>query len=574
MSKSSPPGADGPVLGPKTRVVKHGIRATAYASLTLAALVAVGVGISGSTTYVIGHPLSDVSDHVQGMWWFGGEILSGRMPLDSRVTHGPGATALWFIDPVGGMLSIPFRWMGPAMAYNAVIAVQLLLSAIVLGWMVRDLTDSHKGALIGGLIMVSSPFVLGVIHSGLSEYVGLTPVVLYLWVLIRITDRDPRERAVPQWCWMWGALALTLVALQSMVLLLCALVLTACFIPGREWRDRLQRMVPMLALASVPISGLGQLIYNTLSGPVGLESVPGWTQPGLPGVDLLGFISPFTGDFPHTTRAGAAGIVHVHFLGWIALLLAIAGWIKLPKLRLPVGLDLLMCLGPVLVIAGQEIPSTESAIRLPLAILYWDALPFHWVHHPYRLTALLVPLLALLAAVGAATVFSSTRGFFFAFLFIDLLLLSPIKTPIAATDITPPPQYAALPPGPVMEWPPDATDWNRRYVRWQPMHGHTIAYGVNTGMPDAARQDPMLWNLFLKLDDPAQRLWNRDTPPQNIPSPLLPLQPIAAQGYTGFVLHLQAMSTGEHARTIPQLRSEYGAPTVVSADVLIWDLRP
>ena len=90
-----------------------------WAPIGLGLVVWTGLLLSTGGTGALGHPLGDTADHIQGMWWFGSELLAGRLPLQSTLTHGPGATPLWFIDPVSATLALPFRFLGPAGAYNA-----------------------------------------------------------------------------------------------------------------------------------------------------------------------------------------------------------------------------------------------------------------------------------------------------------------------------------------------------------------------------------------------------------------------------------------------------------------------
>ncbi len=137
----------------------------------LGLVVWVGLQLSASGTHALGHNLGDGSDHIQGMWWFGSEVLAGRFPLTSLATHGLEATPLWFIDPVGALLALPLRFLGPAGAYNAALGIQVWLGGLSAWAMSRDLLGNPRGAWISGLVMITAPFLLGSIHSGLSELV-------------------------------------------------------------------------------------------------------------------------------------------------------------------------------------------------------------------------------------------------------------------------------------------------------------------------------------------------------------------------------------------------------------------
>jgi hypothetical protein len=553
--------------------MKHEFVHLLATGLALGAVVWMVVFYGLDAGQIPGHPVSDVADHVQGMRWFAGELMAGNFPLASQVTHGPHPTPLWFIDPIGGLLSLPFQGLGPGFAYKMAIAIQLWLAAMALRFMVRDLTGTSTGSFLGGTLLVTSPFLYGSISNGLSEYVGLAPVLLYIWCLIRLTERDRAERPAPAWAGVWGVVTLTWVAAQSMVLLLGVLSLSVCFVVGRGWLRRLLCLTPVLLFASLPIGAMWSVIEGTFSGPVNPNTAPGWMQAGLPSVDLLGFIFPLNPVWPNTANDHTVGISQLHWLGGFALVVALMGGRFAKKLRKPFALFAVLCAGPSLVVAGAEIEAWGHQIALPLRLLYWDAMPFAWMHHPYRLTAILVPAMALFAAVLAAKVPRTVRCGLFCLVLVDVGVLREVYGPMPSTEMNPPSGYAELPNGAVLDWPPEATTWNRRYVLWQATHEHPIASGVNDTLPNAVRRDPFLWNLFLSLDDPEARLWNRNTPPRTSPTPLLPLQSMAAQGYTTLVLHPSAMTAAERRKTFTQLHDKYGAPLVRSPDFIAWDVR-
>ena len=150
------------------------------------------------STEAIGHPIGDLAYHLHGAWWFGGELLQGNWPQSSTITHFPEAPNLWYIDPVGGLFSgVIFRATGPASAWNFSVLSQLVLAAYV-GWrMGLDLLDSRVGAGILALTMSCSAPVLGFIHSGLSEFLGLAPVAGLIWASIRSLGWDPLGRPAP-----------------------------------------------------------------------------------------------------------------------------------------------------------------------------------------------------------------------------------------------------------------------------------------------------------------------------------------------------------------------------------------
>jgi len=543
---------------------------TILAAVTLALLAP-----SQPWKLAIGHPTSDLSDHYQGMWWFGGEILAGRWPSVSAVTHFPTAPQLWFPDPIGGLLALPLRPLGPVLSYNGVIFLQLWLGGLCTWAMARHLGARPVGALLAGLFLTTSPFLLGLTHSGITEGLGLAPVVLFVWALFHAMGRGPGQEPRPWWVFLWPGLALILVGLQSPTYLVGGLLLAGCSALGcfSMLLPRLKVLAGLTAVATAPMLLLRSMVTGTLgeTGVVRDGLAPGWRFEGLPATDLLGFFRPGPHYFPDTPALGNPGVLHVYYLGWVALAISFLGWRKAPWLRLPLLLMALLCLGPSLCINGEHLPSLDAPFLLPFSLLYSGPSPFDFIHHPYRMVAVLLPLLALLVAHGATSLSGPWAPMLGALMMVEALLISPAPWPLAATDTTPPAIYAELPPGPVMDWPPDATDWNRRYLRWQVGHGHEIAYGVNTGLPDAARHDPILWTRFLRLTHPGQRLVNRDLPGRT-PHPSTTPTALSQQGYTSLLLHTEPLSDSERSGTIRALQLAHGPPLSEDEDHVLWAL--
>ena len=545
------------------------------APVFLAAVVTAVLLPSQPWSHAVGHPTSDLGDHLQGIWWFGGEILEGRWPLRSTQTHFPSAPPLWFPDPVGGLLALPLRPLGPVRVYNGVVFLQLWLSGLAAWGMARDLGAQPAGALLAGLFLSVSPFLLGLVHSGVTESLGLGPVVLYVWALLRATGRTPGEHKPKRWAFLWAGLALMLVGLQSPVYLAGGILLAGgcalgCFslLPRR-----VATMAGIMAVAAGPMLLLRGVIQSTLGrgGVVSREMAPGWLPDGLPATDLLGFFQPGAHYFPDTPALGNPGVLHVHYLGWMALGLVVLGWRRAPWLRVPTVVLGILCLGPSLCVAGTHLPSLESPLLLPLSMIFMDGSPVDFIHHPYRLVGVLLPLLALLLAHGAGRLQARWIALVGAVMVAESLLISPVPWPLPATDAQAPSIYAQLPPGPVMDWPPDATDWNRRYLRWQASHGRATAYGVNTVFPDAARHDAVLWQSFFHLADSAALLQNRDTqgqPPKTTTQP----RTLAQQGFSALVFHGEALSVRDRARTRRRLERAYGPAVAVDGETLGWVL--
>ena len=523
----------------------------------------------------VGHPTGDLSDHLQGMWEFGGEVMKGELPLLALTTHFPTSTPVWFVDPVGGLMAVPLRWLGPILSYNAVLALQLWLAAVA-GWaMARAFGASRRGALVAGIFLGTSPFLLGLAHSGISEGLGLAPVVLFSWALLRAMGRGPNGNP-PSWrAGILASVVLMWVGLQSPVYVAGALVLCVGAALGC-WHllpKRLGILAIIWGLAYVPLKIVEGLIKTTLGigGEIAGSIAPGWQPEGVPAVDLAAFIHPGPYYFPDTPALGNPGVLQIHYLGLTALFLAVLGWRQTRSLRGPLLWVGIACMGPSLCLMGEHLPSLETPLLLPASILWMEGSPVDFVHHPYRLVAVLLPLLAVMVARGVERLGPRMAAGIGALIVVEALLISPLPWPLASTDASPPAIYAALPPGPVMDWPPDATDWNRRYVRWQTTHGRRIAYGVNTTFPDAARHDAVLLKSFLRLGDPTAQLKNRDIPGR-APKPSTQPQSLREQGFQVLVLHGAALQVDDLTHTRRAFELAHGPPDAIDGETWAWVL--
>ncbi|MBN1335862.1 MAG: hypothetical protein JXB39_07860 [Deltaproteobacteria bacterium] len=496
----------------------------------------------------VGHPLSDLADHYWGTWWWGGEILAGRLPLRTTITHLPAGQALWYVDPVGAAIGLLVRPLGFPAVYDVVLLVQALAAGGAL-YLAAWRICAHRGAAVtAGLAGVASPYLLGLVHSGLVEYAGLAAPVLF--VLLALEALEGRRLA-----WLGVATALAASTLQAFYYGAFAALLGACLLVGRRPLERVRRLVPGLALGlalSAPILWVAGASVFGGSGAVDPASAPGWRQATWPAVDLSLFLAPGSRTFPDTPALGNPGILHVHYLGWVLVVLGVAGLARHPRLRphrwafLVFGV---MALGPALAWGGRPVTVGGVAVPLPLALLYRiPGSPFALVHHPYRFAAFLVPILALGLAASVAALRRWGAVPVGLALLVEGLVASPVPWPLPTADPFPPAIHGALPgPGGVLDWPPDATSANRAYLLWQVSHGHPIPYGVNVFLSEAIEEDPLVADLLDTLTRPGERVRNRDVPGDARFPPPRPdgLTRLAQMGLAWVVLHPDRLSDAE-----------------------------
>jgi len=526
----------------------------------------------------MGHPYGDMPDHLWGSWWFARTLADGRLPLTTDLSHYPEALSLWYVDPLGALAAAPLQLLGPIVAWNLLMLAQVLFAlgaGYALGWSV---TRTRAGGLIAAAAVGGSPYLLGLLHSGISEYWGLGWCALFVPALLRTMGLlEGRSRA-----WVTGAL-LAACGLQSFYYFAFGALLALCAVPGAaglvgDWRSRARTSLTVLGVGGALIAPAVALTAYTLAGQdaaISSDSAPGWALAELPATDALTWLMPGDYYFPDTPASGNPGILHVNYLGWILLGLAGFGWWKTPALRAtlrPTALYGLMALGPRLALGKRVLMVGGVSVLLPLSLLYFPGSPFRAIHQPYRMAAMLIPLLAIPAAAAAARLPKPAAALAGAVMLAEALLISPASWPLAVGALEPPPVYAALEAGPVLDWPPDASTWNRDYLLWQTEHQRPIPYGVNVFLPTALRETALVDKLLNALEAPDERARNRDVPFEG--ELFLEVDAegadLAGLGFRYVVVHKAALSRLEWRRTWSLLVQALGDPITDSSEIAVW----
>lgn len=537
--------------------------------LAAACLLALWPGPFGSE--VLGHGIGDLADHYWGTWWFGGELLAGHWPTVTEVTHLPGGGTLWHPDPVGALIALPFRGLGPTTSYNLLVTLQVLGGALAGYGLGLYASGCRTAALSCAVLCGPSPYALSLVHSGLTEYLGLAWPALFLWALLSALRTGRRS-------WLAG-LALLGCTLQAFYYGAFGVLLTGCLVLGPGWRSRLRPAVGVIATWALPAGAWIAWARTTLSATdavIRSESAPGWSYGTLPATDLLSWLHPGAWYHPDTPAMGNAGILHVNYLGWIALAVALLGALRsdrLRELRAGAASFALFCLGPALSVGRVAVRLGPWPVLLPLALLYTPGSPFRWVHHPYRLAAFLVPVVGVWVALGAARLPRPLRWALPALILAETLVLSPAPWPLSTTRAAAPAVLAEVGgQGAILDLPPDATSANRSYTLAQPHHGRGIAYGPNVFLTEDLARDPLVAQVLQSLDDPHRRARNRDVPARGGPPP----RPRAGDtrlgdwGFDTVLMHRRWMTPREQERVESVLREWLGPPLAERGSVVAW----
>lgn len=483
--------------------------------VTWPAVLHLGSAIPGAAT-------SDAYDHYWGYWWWGATLAEGQLPLRTAVSHWPDGGLLWFVDPIGAALSLPFQVLGgSAVGYTAAILLQLwggmaaayALACAELRRRAEDpgAADPRGPAVLAGIIFGASPYALSLVYSGTVEYLSLAPLPLF-WLFLRraLASGNRRDALLAAGSWAWATLG------NFYYAAFCGLLFAVAFLA--EWRrdgDRqpltalLERAATVLLVFGVLAAPVLAIAGWTLGSPdavVAQESAPGWSYRSLPATDLATFVRPGDYYFPDNRKMGNHGIIHVNYLGWVAMVLAAIGAWRWRPLRLPLVLVLVLALGPTLVV--NQVPVRIAGMQLPLpdTLLYLPGSPFRFVHHPYRLVVLPM-LLGAVAAAHALRHHPRLAVTLAGAVLVETLVASPAVWPLPMADITAPDVYRTLHDddtvGAIWDFPPEYHAANRRYQALAVVHGKRIPYGVNQFLPTAFAKNHLVRTLMQCLRKPA-----------------------------------------------------------------------
>ncbi|GDX80322.1 hypothetical protein LBMAG42_21330 [Deltaproteobacteria bacterium] len=474
-------------------------------AVVAALLLYPALGSLGSA--IPGHPQSDAYEHVQGYWWVADSLRHGEFPWRTAAFGVPSEGVLWFPDTIGALLALPITLLGGApLAYCGLVFTQVWaasVAAYVLGFHV---SRSRAAGVLAGVVFGASPFVLGLVHSGVSEYLHLAAFPA-LWLAgERALSRGGRWVFAAALAWAWLGWANAYYAMFG------AFVLPLVWLAGVEvgWRVWVPRMAAVVAIAAVLVFPVALVIRESISASTAVlreESAPGWSWVYLPANDVASFVFPGDQLFPDFRDNGNFGIRHVSYLGWVALIAAAFVWRRWWRPMLLAGV---LALGPSLHWRGQPVKVGSHFVPLPAALLYLPGSPFRAVHHPYRMTVL--PLLVLAAAAADALRKRPGLALSAASLALgETLLVSPGHWPI---DTAPLSGVATLPEsGGVWDLPPDFRAQNRRWMGLQAVHGRRIPYTINVFLPAPWRGNQLYQSVMGCLDHPDHATIARDARP-------------------------------------------------------------
>ncbi len=355
----------------------------------------------------------DNFQHAWFLWHFAHAVVKLRNPFYTDLIYYPNTVNLaWSTtDPLAGILALPVSLaLGPVIAYNFSIVLQLALAAFFARLLCLRICGRETAAMIGGICFGFSPFLLA--HAlGHLSLVTAFPIPLYFIALDRVLEKG--EPAWKKGGFLGGALLLGALAhynytviciLATVVVVAVDLVLTGRDLLRHIWK-------PLLWAATTFAAAFSPLLIMLLGNSSDMPKPRPFEHLKQYSADVFGFLIPSWNHilFGHLARgldlrlfvAGYEGTVYI---GPVILSLAIIGFWKVRAVqrRWAVQAAVLglvfycLSLGPTLRFFGHA-----SHIAGPAALLYHIPLA-KFVSAPARFHSITALSLAILSSLGVA----------------------------------------------------------------------------------------------------------------------------------------------------------------------------
>jgi len=453
------------------------------------------------TEVLVGHESLDVWSHAWGQHWFVTQLSSFDLPWHTTGASWPEDRVLWYIDPIGALLSAPLQLFGAAVAWNGLVFLEVFALSLA-GWL--------WGRSLGGrgylaaMALGSLPMLQGELHNGVSEAVWIAPVALGAWLAAKGS----------RWCGVAVGVAAVMTPYHGIpaALLAGTLMLMGGAKGERAWKTRAVDCALAAGLTLALALPHILLISESVSSPLTFVNRALWTGFNEPvllsnAVDPIALVHP--GDFwsvPSLDNVLGSPWRRTPYLGLGLLILAPIGIARSPRLAwllLPFSVIVVATCGLFLWHDGGWVTDANGwRYQLPLGMLV-EATGLG-LDHPMRFAASASVLLAGLADRGVGKL-SLPLG---VVLLIEHLALAPNSWPVTTCPAELPAVYEHIPDNDlaVIDLPADSGVAMRtdRYLYWEALHGHPVPWNNKVGTMGTASMNPTLrtWVLLSKTDRP------------------------------------------------------------------------
>ena len=525
-----------------------------FALLTVAALWPAPIHLD---EHLIGDYQGDFWKHLWGHWWVRDSLAKGQIPLFCDLLNAPRGGYLFIADPCNAVFGYLFScFVGLAKAYNLTVIFNLWLGLMAAWFLARHFVKDGAFALVAAVIYGLSAYVLSYpVSSGVTETLNTAWTPLYILFLHRLLEKGRLGDLLGTAlffalttfsCWYYGefmAVYTSLALVWSLIALLQknwpgnSFSLSALWRSARvrkswrrhlhiswqacaaNWKSQVLKTAAAIMMGAIMIFPFAWLFKMTVSNSanivmprkapkrsifnfkdyLGQAPERSLNQHGVRGfhnyTNLLGLILPGKGNATVTSTVDR--LVRVHYLGWIALILAFIAWrcqskgVERKKILYWTAVFIFfiaLSLGPRIVFSDFS----DAGLVNPFYLFMFVCFPFFYnLAIPFRFLMLAFIGLAIMAAYGSKTLWAKERvchkWFFCIFaalmIFVETAFVSPLPWPLPTSPAQTPAYYHMLARDPrsyaIIDYPferPGTILVPGEYFYYQTVHRKRIPY--------------------------------------------------------------------------------------------------
>ena len=535
---------------------------------------------------LLGHPESDVWKHAWGHWWVREQLGHGALSTFTTLQNFPWGGTLFVIDPLNAAASSLLQGVLPLYAaFNVVVLAQLAFGGWAAWRLAYAVTGDGFASAVAGVVYGFSPWMLAYsVASGVSETLGIGWIPLAAVVTLRTASTASKRDAVLAGLCLAGA------GLSSWYYLVFAVVLCVFLLVASAFG--VSDTLPPPRGSSLRALLLAPLVAGLLLAPLAwafISSIQGDASLGPRDRAAFTASKEYRDGFFRVTDFVVPGksrlrlsmvvdrLAKTPYVGWVALLLALAGlrrdWGRARPWGAGAALFFVLSLGPAILLTDAF--ATEYDVNL-VYLVGRPLLGFALSTSPYRIHVLTLLCVGVLAAMGLA---EATRkrpvlGLAVALLALaETCWLSPAPFPLPVSPAVVPPVYDGLAMGEtegVLDLPPirfHTALVPGEYYYYQTRHHGGIPYLTGGVFDPRTAGNPFfleMWRLSAGQMPPTRDLMGRG----------FGLRDLARQGYRWVVLHHDSLPDAQFRYARELLTQCLGKPDATAdGEALRFSLR-